>query len=91
MSSALVDEEVVAVSRQDVEVNHQEEEEVLLLLIPILSPILILLILLLLLLLSPILILLRWLRWADRRGSSSPIHNIRPGFRFDLLVKSFSF
>ena len=60
MSSALVDEEVVAVSRQDVEVNHQEEEEVLLLLIPILSP---------------ILILLRWLRWADRRGSSSPIHN----------------
>ena len=56
----LVDEEVVAVSRQDVEVNHQEEEEVLLLLIPILSP---------------ILILLRWLRWADRRGSSSPIHN----------------
>ena len=72
MSSALVDEEVVAVSRQDVEVNHQEEEEVLLLLIPILSPILILL---LLLLLSPILILLRWLRWADRRGSSSPIHN----------------
>ena len=58
MSSAQVDEEAVAVSRQDVEVNYQEEKEVLLLVI-----------------LSPILIMLRWLRWADRRGSSSSIHN----------------
>ena len=66
MSSALVDEEVVAVSREDAEVNYQK----LLLLILLIIILLLILILSkqeeeisLLLLLTPILIMIRWLRW----------------------------